>query len=386
MTNKRLKNISVINIIVAISLLLNVILISKVSDYKKFTYENITRSISRIKSDLESAQEILNQIVYSGEIDEWEYRKIYFDFDSFEHEYKHYLYRNYYELESNRKDFSDINLLFDINDYIFSFGKEKQLSLFKNEKDDVITIDLTGVELEQFKDISKKNKEYINVLNKYKEDRDNGYRYNWVKIVDELYEKGIKTAPEQKDKDLLYHLENKEFITQGETLYNEDEKTIIKFGKAFVDLFNGAVAEQERVSFEKYIENKNLLKFANKTLELTQEQELQGGHGVIYGLENEFKEANLQQIDDNLYYLELPYEFEGSGMSCKMLITTVNTSFKLVDFYFGGKDGVDTYATGHPAEREIKDPKLWENDEWVNGVFNRLAEFEERFNDEIITR
>ena len=40
--------------------------------------------------------------------------------------------------------------------------------------------------------------------------------------------------------------------------------------------------------------------------------------------------------------------------------------------------GVDTFATGHPAERKINDPNLWKNEEWVKAVFNKLKEFEER--------
>ena len=44
----------------------------------------------------------------------------------------------------------------------------------------------------------------------------------------------------------------------------------------------------------------------------------------------------------------------------------------------GSKDGADTFATGHPAERETNDPNLWENEEWVKGVFDNLKDFEER--------
>lgn len=65
-------------------------------------------------------------------------------------------------------------------------------------------------------------------------------------------------------------------------------------------------------------------------------------------------------------------------MVCKMLITTEYKSLKLVDLYFGSKDGVDTFTTGHSAEREINDSDLWENEEWVKGVFEKLKDFEER--------
>lgn len=187
---------------------------------------------------------------------------------------------------------------------------------------------------------------------------------------------------EQPKKELLIKLANQEFTIQQENLANKDEETIINFGKSFVNLYNGSVAEQEIVSFEKYIGNKNLIKFTDKILELSKKQYLKGGIGINYGLENEFKEANLQLIKDNLYYLELPFEFEGSGMNSKMLITSENKSLKLVDFYFGNKDGVDTFATGHPAERKLNDPNLWENKGWVKDVSNKLKEFEDKLNDE----
>lgn len=189
---------------------------------------------------------------------------------------------------------------------------------------------------------------------------------------------GNKVASEQSTKDILNQLADQDFFIQGENLCNADDETIVEFGKSFVNLFNGAVAEQEKVSFEKYISNKSLLKFTDNMLELTQRQELQGGNAIIYGLKNEFNQAKLQHMDDNLCYLKLQFEFEGSGMSCKMLITAENKALKLVDLYFGSKDGADTFATGHPAERETNDPNLWENEEWVKGVFDNLKDFEER--------
>lgn len=186
-----------------------------------------------------------------------------------------------------------------------------------------------------------------------------------------------KLASNQSAKDLL-NLANQDFSIEGENLYNADDDTIVEFGKAFINLFNGAVAEQKKVSFEKYISNKNLQKFTDKMLELTQKQDLLGGNVINYGLKNEFNQVKLQHMEDNLCYLELQFEFEGSGMGCIMLITTENKSLKLVDLYFGSKDGVDTFTTGHPAEREINNPNLWENDEWVKGVFDKLEDFEER--------
>ena len=60
-----------------------------------------------------------------------------------------------------------------------------------------------------------------------------------------------------------------------------------------------------------------------------------------------------------------------------MLISSEDKSLKLVDFYFGNKDGIDTLATGHSAVRKVKDPNIWENDEWVKNVFDKLKDFEE---------
>lgn len=186
-------------------------------------------------------------------------------------------------------------------------------------------------------------------------------------------------ASEQSTENVLNQLANKEFSVEGENLGDADDDIIVEFGKSFINLFNGAVAEQKKVSFEKYITNKNLRKFTDSMLELTQKQDLLGGNTINYGLKNEFNQVNLQHMEDNFCYLELRFEFEGSGMGCKMLITTENKSLKLVDFYFGSKDGVDTFTTGHPAERGINDSDLWENEEWVKSVFDKLEDFEEKF-------
>lgn len=190
--------------------------------------------------------------------------------------------------------------------------------------------------------------------------------------------KNIKVASEHSAKEILSQLESQVFFIYGENLSNADGETIVEFGKAFINLYNGAVGGQEKVSFEKYISNKNLRKFTDKMLELTQKQVLQGSNFIIYGLENEFGQTEIKYIKDNLCYLEMPFKFKGAGSRCKMLITSENKSLKLVDLYFGNKEGVDTFATGHLAERKINNRNLWENEEWVKGVFDKLEDFEER--------
>ncbi|MNF02616.1 hypothetical protein D3C80_2017910 [compost metagenome] len=72
--------------------------------------------------------------------------------------------------------------------------------------------------------------------------------------------------------------------------------------------------------------------------------------------------------------MNLTFTNQGSGMSCKLLVQSVNKSLKIVDLYFGNKDGVDTIATGHPSERKLDNPKLWDDQKWVDGVMEKLEQ------------
>lgn len=175
---------------------------------------------------------------------------------------------------------------------------------------------------------------------------------------------------------ILSDLANQEFSIQAGQISEDDYTFMEAFGKAFTNLYTGAVAEQETVSFENYIANENLLHFTNKMLKLEQLQDLKGGNGIIFGLGNEFKEAELRRLDNNLYYLELTFSNQGSGMSCKLLVQSVNKSLMIVDLYFGNKDGVDTLATGHPAVRKLDNPKLWDDRKWIDGVMEKLRKYE----------
>lgn len=56
-------------------------------------------------------------------------------------------------------------------------------------------------------------------------------------------ETGSNPASEQSTENVLNQLANKGFSIEGENLCNADDDTIVEFGKAFVNLFNGAVAE-----------------------------------------------------------------------------------------------------------------------------------------------
>ncbi|MCJ8007126.1 M56 family metallopeptidase [Lederbergia wuyishanensis] len=178
--------------------------------------------------------------------------------------------------------------------------------------------------------------------------------------------------PEKSAAEILGDLANQRFIIKGNQVSDDDQETVLAFGKAFVNLYTGAIAEQKAVSFKYYISNENLLTFTNRMLKLEQEKELMGGIGVIFGLENEFGEAEFKKLDENLYYVSLPFSNQGSGMNFKMLVQAENKALKMIDLYFGNKDGVDTIVTGHPADRKLHDPKLWDNQAWVDVVFEKL--------------
>lgn len=179
---------------------------------------------------------------------------------------------------------------------------------------------------------------------------------------------GVDTISERTAAELLSDLANQSGY--------DDYDSIVSFGEAFVNLYNGAVAEQETVSFENYISNENLLEFTNRMLAAEQKSELKGGIGVIFGSNNEFGRAEFSKLDENLYYLRLPFENQGSGMSCKLLVQSENQSLKIVDWYFGNKDGADTIATGHPSVRKLDNPNLWNEQGWVDRVSAELEKYE----------
>ncbi|MBU5670550.1 hypothetical protein [Paenibacillus brevis] len=186
----------------------------------------------------------------------------------------------------------------------------------------------------------------------------------------------VETPEPATDTNSLEGLANQQFSIQGEQISEADYESIESFGKAFVDLYTGAVAEQETVSFDNYIANENLLHFTNKMLELEQRQELKGGIGVIFGLNNEFQQAEIEKLGNNLYRLNLAFSNQGSGMSCQLLVQADQKSLKISDLYFGNKDGVDTTVTGHPAVRKLEHPELWNDQVWVDSVMKKLEEYD----------
>lgn len=189
---KKFKIFSPIKIIVAISLILNVILLSMLLIYQGFINDGLFRSFRRMESTLTESQEILGYIIRHKEIDEKQYGELYFMFDDLEYVYKHDLYNYYNEFGSKDRDFTNIGLLFDMNDYLFHFGRDKNLSLLKRAKDEYISMNLTENEVTDFQSIYNKNEEYINVINKYNLKENDVQKNNWIKIIEEIYYIGIK--------------------------------------------------------------------------------------------------------------------------------------------------------------------------------------------------
>lgn len=154
---------------------------------------------------------------------------------------------------------------------------------------------------------------------------------------------------------------------------------IVDFSKSFINQFNGEISgEKESGDLENFISNENLLQFANKMIELTQKQKEQGSSANNYGSNNEFGEIKVQNTKQGIYFVEVPFQYQGSGMTCRLLIKKENQKMEIRDFYFGTMDGIDTIATGHYTEREINDPDIWGNEQWVNEVMKKVIEYEDK--------
>lgn len=127
----------------------------------------------------------------------------------------------------------------------------------------------------------------------------------------------------------------KEILSQMEELPEElsDEEWIASYVQGFIDEFNGTIAGQNDIELAGYIKNQNLLSFAQKMIELTQKQEQKGMNAVIYGGENEFDDITCEEISQNLYYINAKFCYEGSGMSCQLLIKKQNEELEIADFF-----------------------------------------------------
>lgn len=165
---------------------------------------------------------------------------------------------------------------------------------------------------------------------------------------------------------------------EGKIGIEETEENAIIFCCEFINQFTGAVSEQKPIAFNDYIRNQNLIKFADKMLELTQIQDAKKMLAVNYGQNNDFVSTEIGNIEKHIYYTKITFEYEGSGMTAQMIVEYSDGTFWIDDFYFGMKDGVDTISTGHISERHVDNPELWNDEIWVQDVFEQLEKYEQQ--------
>lgn len=162
-------------------------------------------------------------------------------------------------------------------------------------------------------------------------------------------------------------------MSNGKIAY--DEEAVIAFSKQFVNEFQGAIAGEDDIELSEYIRNDNLLNFAERMIVLTQKQITAGGTSVLYGTENAFYRKECSKINETIWYVDLYFVYQGCGQRCQMLVDTAE-NMEILDFYFGSMDGIDTICTGHISERTVNEPELWEKEEWVLGVFEKMLDYE----------
>lgn len=155
-----------------------------------------------------------------------------------------------------------------------------------------------------------------------------------------------------------------------------DEQLMEEFCQSFINLFNGAIGSDKTVELEDYISNKALLSYAYKIIELTQKQEELGMNMAIYGMDNEFGKTEISEISADIYYIKVPFTYQGSGSICQFIIQKNNSNMYVLDFYFGNQDGVDTLVTGFSANHKIDNPDIWNESEWIDNIEKKLLEYE----------
>ena len=160
-----------------------------------------------------------------------------------------------------------------------------------------------------------------------------------------------------------------------ESLNIEKKEMVLAYAEQYVNEFQGAIAKENDIELDDYIRNENLLNFTEKMIVLTQKQITAGATGALYGTDNEFYRKECSKINETVWYVDLYFVYRGSGQRCQMLVDTTG-NMEILDFYFGSMDGVDTICTGHLSERTVKEPGLWEKEEWVLGVFEKMLEYE----------
>lgn len=191
--------------------------------------------------------------------------------------------------------------------------------------------------------------------------------------------RGYHNIPENSEFNRIVsvHVETDSPVENNSTVDDQIKYQImIQFSQNFINIFNGGIASLESVDLTEYIKNENLLEFSYRMIELSRKQNEAGASFVLYGENNVFGEAEVKELCEEIYYLEIPFQYEGSGRKCKLLIKVTGENMEIVDFYFGSKDGIDTIATGHSSVRTLDDSELWNDEDWVTEVFEKMAAYE----------
>lgn len=173
--------------------------------------------------------------------------------------------------------------------------------------------------------------------------------------------------------ELIKELSDKEFNVENKIISDDILK---EFVTSFYNLYCGSVSENHRPSFNNYIKNNNLLEYVERIWVCDQKQVAKHNSFHTFGIDNELVEFEIVKKAENLWYLKLMYEYKGSGQGMRVLIENDDNHLSIVDLYFGGKDSADSFS--QEWNRELENPKMWEDDKRVDNIFKKLEEFESK--------
>lgn len=165
-------------------------------------------------------------------------------------------------------------------------------------------------------------------------------------------------------------------IIVGEWQYTDAElETCVNRCKGVVEGYLNGIASEDELPDSQLFYSENLFEYIKKKAEVV--RALREKQDVSMNAEKISFEVIETKKLDNAYYVQLQLGIEGAFSSCYLLVAEDNDTFKVADIYFDMKDGIDGYTTGLlNSDREIDNLEIWNDATWVEGVMNRLAEYE----------
>lgn len=168
---------------------------------------------------------------------------------------------------------------------------------------------------------------------------------------------------------------NKDFAEKGfkaqddKELSTQDFETAYELGKAFLYDYYSQKAGTSKIKFSKYIVNDNLLKYSNKRV-------------LVESHKMDIKEISIgldkaQLIyDDKCYYFAYTIVTKDSNIGgfaeqVEMLISNVNGKLAVSDWYICFGAGSSSFDERFRPNESINSPRIWDNQEYVNKVFER---------------